>query len=293
MRPPTPRSLLIEHPALPQPFEPPAADSSMVALPDLGRRERLSVAAQLVAVTALLADNELWPGRWALRSSVVEMTEEGPQIRLPALPAPLSRIWPRLGGGEPAAETTRAAVLSTIAERTGIDPGVFEPGGGEPGFFLDGVLARVLGELDRPLDAATARSLWMWRWALPPQLQNGDTTLLAITDEALARRVGAAVWAAASRRGETATFDVARPGQRPRRVAGQGEGELRVYSGAFDERTLVSILDGGGSREVDTVVVGRFPEGWNPIPAPIFDPERLAVHLTLAGISPARRLQQY
>jgi hypothetical protein len=128
MRPPTPRSLLVEHPALPQPFEPVAADSTTVTLSALGRSERISIAAQLVAVTILLADNELWPGRWALRRSVVEMTGDGLQVRLPTLPVPLDRIWSRLGGGDPAAETTRTAVLSTIAQRKFSSPLEENPG---------------------------------------------------------------------------------------------------------------------------------------------------------------------
>lgn len=287
-----PRSLLIEHPALPQPLERPDSAGSAIAIGALDRSDRFAVAAQLVAVTALLADIELWPGRWALRRSGVEMTGDGPQVRLPSLPVALSSIWSRLGSGDPAAETTRSAVLATIADLARLDAAVFEPDGREPGFFLDGVLMRLLGELDRPLDGATARSLWMWRWALPAEPEIGDTTLLAVGDEPVARRLGAAMWAAASRRGAAASFDIVRQGHRPEFVAGRKDRRgVRIYAGAFDESILASIIDGGGDADVGTVVLGRFPDGWDPIDAPIFDAHRLAVHLNIAGIPPARRVR--
>ncbi len=290
MRPPLPRSLLVEHPALPQPFEQPDPDGSPIPVGALDRSDRFAVAVQMVAVTALLADFELWPGRWALRRSRVEMTGEGPRVRLPSLPSALSSIWSRLGSGDPAAETTRSAVLATIADLTRLDAEVFEPDGREPGFFLDGVLTRLLGELDRPLDGATARSLWMWRWALPAEPEIGDTTLLAFADERVARRLGAAIWAAASRRGDTASFEIVRQGHQPVFVAGRkGQRGIRIFAGTIDESILASIIDGGGDADVGTVVLGRFPKGWDPIEAPVFDADRLAVHLSVAGISPARR----
>ena len=292
MRPPSPRSLLVEHPALPQPFEREESGARKVAMASLDRTERVRVAVQLVSVAALLADFELWPGRSALRRTALEVTDRGLRVRLPALPVPISRIWSRLGGGDPAAEGTRTAVLATIAELTDLESAAFEPGGTEPGFFLDGVLARLLGELDRPLDESTARSLWMWRWSLPPMPEIGDTSLLAVPDERVAMRVGAAMWAAAVRRGEGATLEVARLGNGPTIVAGNGRARaVRVIAGSFDDRVLTSIIDCRDDRESATIALGRFPNGWNPVPAPVLDPERIAVHLKVTGLSPARRLR--
>jgi sigma-54-dependent transcriptional regulator len=247
---------------------------------------------QLVAVSALLADFELWPGRSALRRAVAEPTDDGLGVRLPTLPIPLSRIWSKLGGGDPAAERTRAAVLGTIADVTNIEPENFSHGGLETGFFLDSALAKLLDELDRPLDGATARSLWMWRWSLPPCPEIGDTTLLAVPDQVVAERLGAAMWAAAVRRGESATLGIVGPGQAVELVAeSPGNGFVQVLAGTFDEGTLASIMDRTGTCDRCTVALGRFPDGWKGAPAPVFDAERLAVHLTVTGISPARRVR--
>jgi len=290
MRPPTPRSLLVEHPALPQPFDSSKNDCSTIPVAALNRSDRVRAAIQLLAVTALLADFELWPRRSALRQAVVEPTDDGLRVRLPTLPVSLSQIWSRLGGGDPAAEATRTAVLSTIAEVTQLDPEVFEPGGSEPGFFLDGVLARVIDEIGRPLDWATARSLWMWRWSMPAWPEVVDTTLMAVPDENVARRLGAAMWAAALRCGGAATFKIASIGE-PEVVVAQGNdaGHAVILAGAFDDQILASIIHRRGDRDGAKVALGRFPDGWNPDPAPIFDAERLAAHLTITGVSPARR----
>ncbi len=282
----------MEHPALPTPFERDESGWSAVSMASLGRSERVCVAVQLVSVTELLSDFELWPGRSALRQAVLEGTDHGLRVRLPALPVPISRIWSRLGGGDPAAEGTRSAVLATIAELTGLEADLFSHGGTEPGFFLDGVLARLLGELDQPLDEATARALWMWRWSLPPMPEIGDTNLFAVPNGAVARRLGAAAWAATVRRGEGATLEVARPENGPAIVADSGGARaVRVIAGTFDDRLLTTIIDRKGDRELATIALGRFPNGWNPVPAPVYDPERLAVHLAVAGLSPARKLR--
>lgn len=292
MRPPSPRSLLVEHPALPTPFELDDSSGSAVSMASLGRLERVCVAVQLVSVTALLADFELWPGRSALRRAVLELTDHGPRVRLGSLPMPISRIWSRLGGGDPAAEGTRSAVLATIAELTGLEAEVFDHGGTEPGFFLDGVLSKLLGELDRPLDESTARALWMWRWSLPPMPEIGDTNLFAVPNGAVARRLGAAAWAAIVRRGEEATFEVVDPKTGPALVADSGGSRaVRVLAGVYDDELLTSIINRTGDRKLATVALGRFPDGWNPAPAPVFDPMRLAVHLTVAGLPPARKIR--
>ncbi len=81
-----------------------------------------------------------------------------------------------------------------------------------------------------------------------------------------------------------------RPGRAPTVVASSpGAPRLRVIAGSFDDRVLASIIDRTGERDLATVALGRFPDGWNPIPAPIFDADRLSSHLGVVGLSPARR----
>ncbi len=288
---PSPRSLLVEHPAVPQPFE--AVDSipELVPLRTLGRVDRIRAAVQLVAVTALLSDFELWPGRWALRRAMAEPTDDGPRVVLPTLPVPLSRIWSKLGGGDLAAERTRTAVLNTIAEATGIELNRRGRGDFETGFFLDGTLVEWLGELDLPLDRATARSLWMLRWSLPPCPEIGDTRLLAVSDPAIAERIGMAMWSAARRRGSQASIEIVGADDSVSRMLGNpGCGGIRILAGEFGECTLASLMDRSGDLEGCAVALGRFPAGWSPAPAPVFDGERLPVHLSIAGLSPAQRL---
>jgi transcriptional regulator with AAA-type ATPase domain len=291
MKPPPPRSLLVEHPALPRPFE--AADSirSLVSLKSLDHLDRYRAAVQLAALSALLAEFELWPGQWALRRAVAEITDDGPRVILPSLPVPLSRIWSRLGGGDLAAERTRTAVLKTIAEATGVDLEGRGRGAFETGFFLDGALAGWLEKLDLPLDSATARSLWMLRWSLPPCPEIGDVRLLAVPDPAVAERIGMAMWAAAIRRGASASFEVVGASEAANQRLGDSQnGGVRILVGELNERILTSLTDRNGNIEGCAVALGRFPEGWNPTPAPVFDLDHLPVHLSIAGLSPARKL---
>jgi transcriptional regulator with AAA-type ATPase domain len=291
MKPPPPRSLLVEHPALPRPFVRAESIPAAVPLRSLDPLDRTRAAVQLMAVSALLADFELWPGQWALRSAVAEPTDDGPQVLLPSLPVPFSRIWSKLGGGDLAAERIRAAVLGTIAEATGVDLA----GGGrrtiDTGFFLDGALAQWLEELGLPLDTATARSLWMLRWSLPSCPEAGDIRLLNVADAATARRVAAAMWSAAIRRGDSASLEVIGVDQTVRVVAGNPDGGgVRILAGNFDDSMLASLMDRTGNTEGCAVALGRFPDGWNPSPALVFDLDHLAGHLTVTGLSPARKL---
>ncbi|MCU0302824.1 MAG: sigma 54-interacting transcriptional regulator [Thermoanaerobaculales bacterium] len=288
MRAPAPSSLLVEHPALPRPFavgdRPPTGD-----ILDLGSVDRRAVAVQLLAATALLAEVELWPGRWALRRARVEMTDGGPQARLPTLPVPLSTIWSRLGGGEPAAAASRAAVLEAVAAATGLGLDPDDVGAVEPGFFLDGALSRLLDELPRPLDRATAGCLWLWRWSLPPLPDPGDTCLVDAPDPATARRIGAALWAAARRRGRDASFSVV-TGGRPMTVAGgEAGGELAVVAGELDDDALASLIGRAADGRAASLAVGGLPPTWRTAALPVFDPKRLSAHLFITGVPPARR----
>lgn len=280
----------MEHPALPQPFERTEQDARRVAVGSLGPEDRRRIAAQMVAVSALLGDVELWPGRRALQNVTVEKTEDGPGMRLPTLPVALSVVWTRLGGGEPAARATRRAVIDAVTEVTGVDLGTNAAAGSEPGFFLDGVLGELLNGLERPLDAATARSLWMWRWS-PPRLPDpGDTLLAGTADLRLARRMGAALWAAAIRAGRGATFQVVTADGETLTVAERkAANPLRVVAGSFREDTAAALVVRSDANGAATVALGRFPAGWNTPSQEGFNPSRLEAHLGIVGVRPSQR----
>jgi transcriptional regulator with AAA-type ATPase domain len=282
--------MLVEHPALPEPLTATNQHEHGVDIDSLGRRDRCRIAAQLVAVTALLAEFELWPGRWAVRATRVEAVDGGFRALLPTLPLPLSSIWSRLGGGDTAGEVTRNAILGEVERLTGLDlvgPGV---GLAEPGFFLDGALARLLDELGSPIDIPTARSLWMWRWSLPKLPDPGDTDLLAVGDVRVARRLGAALWSAAVRGGRGSVLDwVEETGKSNRVAQGRGSGELRIVAGSLDEETVGDLAEGSMDRAHAILALGLFPPGWNPVSELLHDPNRLHNHLAVVGLSPAKR----
>jgi transcriptional regulator with AAA-type ATPase domain/tetratricopeptide (TPR) repeat protein len=289
MRVRAPRSLLLEHPALPIPFATSPDAGEIASIAALDHRDRVRVAVQLLAATALLAEFELWPGRWALKRASVERTGDGLQVRLPALPLPLSRIWSRLGGGDPATLKTRAAIVEAVEARSGLEGLAKLDRSAEPGFFPDRVLIALVDELGTPLDRPTARSLWMWRWSLPRLPDPGDRSLLSVPDEGVARRVGAALWAAAARQGRPATLELSGYGHRPVVVARHGgDPGVRIRAGTFGDDGLTALVDGLEGRGEAEIAVGRFPEGWNPSSAPVYDPDRLTAHLALVGLTQAR-----
>ena len=159
MRIPVPAALLVEHPAVPVPAVDGAATESLptgdaVSVSSLSRRERFRAALQLTAAASLLAEFDLWPGRAALRAARFRRTPSGLWASLARFPVPMSRVYSRLGGGEGAAATTRAAVLEAISGAVELTPASIDHLKGEPGFFLEAAIARQLRELKQPLDAS-------------------------------------------------------------------------------------------------------------------------------------------
>lgn len=285
-------SMLAEHPALPLNFGVDESQIRTVPIKTLGISDRRCIAAQLVALCALLADFELWPGRAGLLRAQAEETGVGFRARLDVIPVSLSRVWSGLGGGDPAAEATRNAVLGAVTALAGIDLVGLGESRAEPGFFLDGVLSALLGEIDRPLDGATARSLWMWKWSLPELVPPGDTEFLAIPDEAVARRIGAAMWASAVRRGRGATFELATgDGKRLTVAEHPGVDNVSIVAGTLDERTLTALLERRDTGSSSLVALGCFSEGWNPGSQGVYARDRLGAHLALVGIAPAKRVR--
>jgi transcriptional regulator with AAA-type ATPase domain len=275
---------------LPQPFEGCEPGAEAVSVADLDPEQRRRIAVQMVAVSSLLGDAELWPGRRALASASVVATGDGFVLRLPALPVSLPAVWSRLGGGEEAARATRGAVIEAVVEVTGVEPAAGGRRGLEPGFFLDGALAQLLERLEAPLDIATARSLWMWRWSAPPLPDPGDARLVDVADLGLARRLGASLWAAAARAGRGATLEMTTDGAEAVTVAAaEGSDRVRVAAGSFDAESAASLVDRSGTGTVATVGLGAFPGGWNARPFRLFNPGRLAAHLGIVGVRPVRR----
>lgn len=272
------------------PFDPPEPEGEVVSVGSLDRADRLKVAVQLVAVTALLADFELWPGRWALKRATVEMTSDGLRVRLPGLPVSLSRIWSWMGGGDLAATRSRAAILGAVEEAAQLDGLAAHDRVVEPGFFLDRVLGKLLGGIEAPLDPMTARSLWMWRWSLPQLPDAGDRVLVAVPEETIAKRIGVALWASAVRQGTAATLEFPVVGEKPFMVAERGViPELRIRAGSFDDGGLATMVDGLGGQGEAVMAIGRFPEGWNPSETPIYNRGRVSSHLAIVGLGQARR----
>jgi len=287
-----PQALLVEHPALRLPVSDPEPPPCAEPIRDLARDDRVRSALQLVAVAALLSDFELWPRQGQLRRASVTKAADGTQVVVPGLPVPISPVWARLGGGHAAVEITTSAVLGAVAEVTALDADLLDAGGVEPSFALDTVIERLLDELPSPLDPITARSLWMLRWSMPDPPEPGDTVLYAVRNPRLAIRVAAAVWSAARRRGSNASLEIALPGVAPRTVAASdGDDHITIVAGAPDASTLATRLDRAGHRGGSVLVLGELPRGWNAEPAPVFDADRIPTHLSVVGMSPARRLR--
>jgi transcriptional regulator with AAA-type ATPase domain len=290
MRLPNPRSLLVDHPALPDPFDDNDPVGEVVSVDSLDRGRRLRVAVQLLSVTALLAEFELWPGRWALKRAMVEENAGVLRVRLAGMPVSLSRVWSRMGGGDQAATRSRAAILKAVEDAAMLDGLAAHDRGVDPGFFLDRALVQLLDEIGTPLDSVTARSLWMWRWSLPGLPEPGDRSLVAVPDATVAKRVGAALWTSAARMGTRAVLEFVRAGETPRAVASRGgRSELRIRAGTFDDGGLATLVDGMDGRGEAVMAVGRFPEGWSPSETSVFDSERLNTHLAIVGLVQERR----
>ena len=298
MRIPEPAALLVEHPAVPVPTVNGAAtesppDGDTVSVTSLSRRERFSAALQLTAAASLLAEFDLWPGRTAIRAARFARTPSGLWASLSRFPVPISRVYSRLGGGEGAAATTRAAVLEAISDAVGLAPGLIDHRKGEPGFFLEAAIARQLRELKEPLDACTARALWAFRWDGLPTPEQGATNYWRVPIPLLARRLGGSLWATIRRARGNAWLWAVGMGEEaiPPIPAIGGEGTL-ILVGEISNDELAAVSRWAQRDGCSAVVIGRFPPGWHPPGPPGFDARNVFRHLAVTGmpLEDARRV---
>ena len=298
MRIPTPAALLVDHPTVPVPRIDGAAieaapEGEVVAATSLSRRERFSSAVQLTAAASLLAEFDLWPGTAAIRGALFVRTATGVKARLARFPMAMSRVFARLGGGEGSAATTRAALVTAISEAVGLPPTSIDAGKSEPGFFLEGAIARQLRELKRPLDQCTARALWAFRWDGLPAPEVGATDYWRVPNRDLARRMGGALWANIHRQRGTAWLWAAGSqdeGAAPVPAIG-GDGTL-ILVGEISNDELAAVSRWTQRDGCSAVVVGGFPSGWHPQRPPGFDRQNLYRHLAVTGmpLEDARRV---
>jgi transcriptional regulator with AAA-type ATPase domain len=285
-----PAALLVDHPALPVPipykrrlrFE----CGTPVSINKLSRRDRLRLVAQLTSLAALLAEHDLWPGQSAMRRAVAIDTGHGLQAVVRGLPVSLSQVSRRLGGGEEAALRVRDAVIVAACSAAGISARGLRQRTSEPGFFLEPWLHKVLSELPRPLDQATAASLWAVHWDLPPLPDAGEVVYWSVPREATALRLGSAIWASAQRRQLPSWFGwVTGDDQETAPLPALGARGTLVLAGSPGQSDLAAAERWVQRDGCSAVVLGRFPRGWDPPWPPVLDATRLTRHLTLTGAS--------
>jgi transcriptional regulator with AAA-type ATPase domain len=298
LRIPAPAALLVEHPAVPVPRIDGGAKESvpggtLVPSRSLSRRERFNAALQLTAAVSLLAEFDLWPGMAAIRNSVFVRSSSGIQACLGRFPVTMSRVFARLGGGEAAAAKTRAAAIESISEVVGLPRVSIDVGKGEPGYFLEGAISRQLRELKRPLDRSTARALWAFRWDGLPTPDVGGTDYWTVPVPDLARRLGGALWAEIRRGGGRAWLRAAGDHEEDSSPAPATDATgVLILVGEISSDDLAAVTRWTLKDECSATLIGGFPRGWHPPPAPGFDNRNLHRHFAVTGmpLEEARRV---
>jgi DNA-binding NtrC family response regulator len=248
---------------------------------------------QLTAAASLLAEFDLWAGRSAISNARIVRTTTGVRAILAGFPVSMSRVYSFLGGGETAAATTRTAVLEGISEAVELSSTSIDNQTGEPGFFLEGAIARQLRVLKKPLDRCTARALWAFRWDPITAPEDGATDFWEVPIGDLAWRLGAALWAALRRRQENAWLWTAGEHRVEMNEAAMTDSTgtlILVGAVTGDDLALVSHWVNGKNRRA--TVIGQYPSGWHPPRPPVFDTRNIYRHLAVTGMSlgDARRI---
>jgi len=284
-----PAALLVDHPALPEPRVFGTGITLELGIPiasmKLSRRERVQLAVQLAALTALLAELDLWPRTAALRRATVLETSSGLQVVVRGLPCSFSRVYRSIGGGEQAAQRMRSAVVEAVGEAVGLHGLKHKAASPEPGFFLEPLLHRLLDELPLPLSKPTARSLWAMRWDLPPSPEPGEVAYWSMPRLRTALGIGAALLQAERRKGRQALLWEIGSNEETVPVPNQGYSGTLVLTGELDRSDLTVAERWMKKQGCSAVVLGAFPSGWDPPPPPSFRKDRLLKHLVVTGLS--------
>ncbi len=295
MRLPLPEAVLVDHPAVPVPY-PSSAGLSFdcangPAIASLSRIERVRVAVQLLATSALLIELDLWPGRRGLRNAGTSESNGVTHARLGHFPLPLAPVHRRLGGGESTALRLAGAVRDAVAQCVGLALPEPPSGVSVPGMALEAVVDRMLDRLPSPLDPATARALWAYRWDAPPAPEAGEITLIEVGDVRLALRLAAACWLRARRSGRPAWLWRCEDESDTAPLPFAGGGGMLVIAGHPRDGDLAAVdrwvAENGGS----AVVVGRLPRGWAAVEPSVPRSAEVASRLVLVG-APAERCRR-
>lgn len=284
-----PETLLVDHPALPIPQLSrrgvlPLSDGTKVPIESLSQKDRVRAAVQLTALSALLADFDLWPGRWALQRARATTGDAGLQVRVDGFPMRLASVSRRLGGGERGALDLRDAVRRAVISSTGLSIPRSKLEDHEPGFFLGPMLRHLVKRLPLPLDSTTARNLWAARWELPPLPEEAEIRYWSVPRLDLAFRIATALTVAARARGPAFLLtrkDTEDTDTTPLPAA-RAHGTL-VLAGVMVEEDLGAVERWVGEGGRCAVIIGRFPLGWDPPAPPGFDACNLDHHLALCG----------
>jgi transcriptional regulator with AAA-type ATPase domain len=285
----SPDAVLVDHPALPIPLVDGggtgAVDGEPRRITSLGRTERERAALQLTAVTALLAELDLWPGRHALRAAWAVRSTDGLEVRLPTAPQRLARVLDWLGGGEDAVSAARRAAVDAISEVSAIPIADLRGASSEPGFFIEPEVRTLRRVVDKGgLTAADARSLWILRWLRPPFPEEGEATYWSVPSTQAARRLAAGLWCASRRTGcDAYVWPVGSDADTAPLPRGDARGLLVVY-GELDEPEIAAVERWVRRTGCTASVFGHFPPGWSPPRPPVYDPERPLLHLAITGV---------
>jgi len=286
---PLANALLVDHPSVPLP----QLDGGRVrarrvqgrAIASAGRSVRERAALQLVALTSVLADLDLWPGAGMLRGARLVDSPDGPVARISRFPSSLSRTLERLGGGEGAFERLRDACLAAVADVTGVHLDAGFGAGGTESFFVERQVVELRHVVGERLDGASTRCLWALQWAPPPIPDADDVAYWEVRDPATWLRLAAAALVAHRRTGASAwVWDVGQEGETAPLPAVDARG-LLVTCGALGDAELAAVDRWTRRPGCSALVMGRFPVGWAPPSPPVFDPDRPAHHLVITGIT--------
>ncbi|MCG6964327.1 MAG: hypothetical protein LJE95_13795, partial [Acidobacteria bacterium] len=284
-----PAALLLDHPCLPEvrlsDHGPAAVAPAAAEIGRLSRNSRLAAAVQLLALSSLLAELDLWVGRGAIRKMSVVDGDQGPRAVVAGLPRSLETVQRRLGGGEDAGRRTRDAVLESVRSATGLPVGFFGRPLEHDWLTLVPWIRSLAGRLPQPLDPVTARALWLVRWRLPQMPLPREVAYWNVPDRRRALRLACGVWQHLRETGRPVWLEESSPGEVSTAPQARfGGGGCLIVAGEHTRDDLMAvgrwIARAGDGR---AIVIGTFPAGWSPPEPDVVDGGRLDRHLFITG----------